>query len=169
MMSILLLTVVLALAIGSLTIKRTVPAMISFALMMFLLGFFYISLDAKLLGLFQIFVYTGGIIVLMLFGMTIIGVEFPQVKSRPWSAVSAALVFVALIILFVRGVDKLKLVAGQPTEEVHLFAAEFSDFVILFALIGSSLLYGTVKMAGMLKARKSSARGKRRSEGKVDV
>lgn len=154
-MTLLVLTIVLALAIGSLTIKRAVPAMISFAMMMFLLGIFYFSLDAKLLGLFQIFIYTGGIIVLMLFGMTIIGVEFPKAKSRPWSAVSAALVFVMLMILFVRGVDKLQLLSGQPTEDIHLFAADFSDMVIFFAMIGSSLLYGTVKMTGMLKAKKS--------------
>jgi NADH-quinone oxidoreductase subunit J len=161
-MTLLLLTIIMALAVGSLTIKRSVPAMVSFALMMFLLGIFYMTLDAKVLGLFQIFVYTGGIIVLMLFGVTIIGVEFPQAKSRPWSAVAAVLVFVVLVILFVRGAEKLHQVAGQPTEDVHLFAAQFSDFVILFALIGSSLLYGTVKMAGVLKARKkSTAKGKR--------
>jgi NADH-quinone oxidoreductase subunit J len=161
-MTLLLLTIIMALAVGSLTIKRSVPAMVSFALMMFLLGIFYMTLDAKVLGLFQIFVYTGGIIVLMLFGVTIIGVEFPQAKSRPWSVVTAALVFVVLVTLFVRGAGKLQQVAGQPTEDVHLFAAQFSDFVILFALIGSSLLYGTVKMAGVLKARKkSTAKGKR--------
>ena len=161
-MTLLLLTIIMALAVGSLTIKRSVPAMVSFALMMFLLGIFYMTLDAKVLGLFQIFVYTGGIIVLMLFGVTIIGVEFPQAKSRPWSTVSAVLVFIVLVILFVRGAGKLQQVAGQPTEDVHLFAAQFSDFVILFALIGSSLLYGTVKMAGVLKARKkSTAKGKR--------
>jgi len=163
-MTILLLTIVLALAAASLTIKRSVPAMVSFALMMFLLGIFYMTLDAKVLGLFQIFVYTGGIIVLMLFGVTIIGVAFPQAKSRPWSAVTAVLVFVALVALFVRGADKLQLTAGQATEDVHLFAAQFSDFVILFALIGSSLLYGTVKMAGVLKARKKST-----AKGKKDV
>ena len=162
-MTILLLTIILAFAVASLTIRRSVPAMVSFAMMMFLLGIFYMTLDAKMLGLFQIFVYTGGIIVLMLFGVTIIGVEFPQAKSRPWSAAAAALVFVALIFLFVRGADKLKAVAAQPTENVHLFATQYSDIVIIFALIGSSLLYGTVKMAGVLKARK------RREKGKTDV
>ena len=153
-MTLLLLTIIMAFAIASLTIKRTIPAMVSFAMMMFLLGIFYMTLDAKMLGLFQIFVYTGGIIVLMLFGVTIIGVEFPQAKSRPWSTAAAALVFVTLVFLFVRGADKLKAAATQPTENVHLFAAQYSDIVILFALIGSSLLYGTVKMAGVLKARK---------------
>ena len=154
-MTLLLLTIVLILAAASLMIKKSVPAMISFALMMFLLGIYYFSLDAKLLGLFQIFVYTGGIVVLMLFGVTIIGVEFPKAASRPWAAASALLVFALLSTLFFRAVHTLKIVADQPTEEVNLFAHSFSDMVILFALIGASLLYGTIKMTGQLKSRRN--------------
>jgi len=158
--TLLLLAAVLILAAASLTLKRSVPAIVSFAMMMFLLGIYYMGLDARLLGLFQIFVYTGGIVVLMLFGVTIIGVEFPRAKSRPWAAASALLVFAILTVLFMRAVPRLQMLAGKPVEDIHLFAGSFSDVVILFALIGSSLLYGTVKMAGMLGARKS---GKRRS------
>jgi len=154
-MNLLLLSIIFILAVASLTIKKSVPAIISFTLMMFLLGLYYIGLDAKLLGLFQIFVYTGGIMVLMLFGVTIIGVEFPHAKTRPWAAFSALLVFVSLVLLFLRNTESLHKVAKGTTEEIHLFAAQFSDFVIIFALIGSSLLYGTIKMAGMLKARRS--------------
>ena len=152
-MNILLLIIVLVLAAASLVLKKSVSAMISFALMMFLLGIYYITLDAKLLGLFQIFVYTGGIVVLMLFGITIIGREFPEAKTRPWAAVSAFLVFVVLVLLFLRVAGKLVAVADKPVETVQLFAADYNDMVILFALIGSSLLYGTVKMAGQLRSR----------------
>ncbi|WP_295420484.1 NADH-quinone oxidoreductase subunit J [Sulfurovum sp.] len=155
-MTILLLTAVLILAAASLMLQRSVPAIISFAMMMFLLGIYYIGLDAKMLGLFQIFVYTGGIVVLMLFGVTIIGVEFPQARKRPWAAASALLVFILLSVLFYRTLPVLKMAVDKPTEEIHLFAAGFSDVVILFALIGSSLLYGTVKMAGMLGAKRGS-------------
>jgi len=154
-MTLLLLTAVLVLAIASLTLKKSVPAIVSFAMMMFLLGIYYMSLDAKLLGLFQVFVYTGGIVVLMLFGVTIIGVEFPKVRTRPWAAASALLVFVMLSLLFYRALPKLQMVSEKPVENIRLFAADFSDMVILFALIGSSLLYGTVKMAGMLSAKKA--------------
>ena len=154
-MNLLLLSMVLILAISSLVIKKSVPAIISFTLMMFLLGLYYMSLDAKLLGLFQLFVYTGGIMVLMLFGVTIIGTEFPHAKTRPWAAFSAFLLFVALSALFLRSVDTLVKVGEKAVEDPNLFAAQYSDFVIIFALIGSSLLYGTIKMAGMLKARRS--------------
>ena len=152
-MNIALLTMMILLAIGSLMIKKSVPAMISFILMMFVLGLYYINLDAKLLGLFQIFIYTGGIMVLMLFGVTIIGVEFPKAKSKPLNAATAFLLFIVISTLFLRGVDTLTKVTNQNIEDVTLFSANFSDFVIIFALIGASLLYGTVKMSSTLKAK----------------
>lgn len=154
-MNLVLLSAVMLLAIGSLVIKKSVPAMISFILMMFLLGLYYINLDAKMLGLFQIFIYTGGIIVLMLFGVTIIGLEFPKAKSKPLNATAAFLFFVTLSALFLRGVDTLQKVAPQKVEDIELFSTNYSDFVIIFALIASSLLYGTVKMSSTLKARRS--------------
>ncbi len=154
-MNLVLLSAVMLLAIGSLVIKKSVPAMISFILMMFLLGLYYINLDAKMLGLFQIFIYTGGIMVLMLFGVTIIGLEFPKAKSKPLNAAAAFLFFVTLSALFLRGVDTLQKVAPQNVEDIELFSASYSDFVIIFALIASSLLYGTVKMNSTLKARRS--------------
>ena len=56
-MNILILVAIIILAISSISIKKTVPAMVSFFMMMFLLGVYYIILDEKLLGLLQIFVY----------------------------------------------------------------------------------------------------------------
>ena len=154
-MNIILLSLVLMLAIGSLVIKKSVPAIISFILMMFVLGLFYINLDAKMLGLFQIFIYTGGIMVLMLFGVTIIGLEFPHIKSKPLNAVGAGLFFILVSILFLRGVDTLKQVATQNVEDVTLFTSSYSEYVIIFALIASSLLYATVKMSSVLKQKRS--------------
>ena len=154
-MNIILLSIAMLLAIGSLVIKKSVPAIISFILMMFVLGLFYINLDAKMLGLFQIFIYTGGIMVLMLFGVTIIGLEFPKVKTKPLNAVASLLFFGVVSTLFLRGVDTLKLVANAKVEDVNLFSASYSDFVIIFALIASSLLYATVKMSSTLKQKRS--------------
>jgi len=154
-MNLVLLSIVILLAIGSLVIKKSVPAIISFILMMFVLGLYYINLDAKMLGLFQIFIYTGGIMVLMLFGVTIIGLEFPQAKSKPLNAIGAFLFFILVSILFLRGIDTLTLVANQNVEDINLFSSAFSDYVIIFALIASSLLYATVKMSKTLRAKRS--------------
>ena len=153
-MSIFLLVIALLLAVGSLVIKKSVASIISFILMMFVLGLFYITLDAKVLGLFQIFIYTGGIMVLMLFGVTIIGVNYPESKIRVSGALGSFLVFIALNILFFTNVDTLHTISNAKTEDIDLFASKFSDFVIIFALIGSSLLYGTVKMGSVLKSKR---------------
>ena len=153
-MNIVFLTVVLALAIASLTFKKSIASLISFALMMLVLGLYYVSLDEKLLGLFQIFVYTGGIAVLMLFGITLIGQEFPEHKAKPFTAAAAFLFFVAVTALFLN--SHVLLVENIPdiVEEKGLFANSFSDLVILFALIGTSLLYGTIKMMHVLQPKR---------------
>lgn len=152
-MNIILLSLALLLAISSLLIKKSVPAMISFVLMMFVLGLYYINLDAKLLGLFQIFIYTGGIMVLMLFGVTIIGLEFPHYKKKPLNAVAAFAFFVLITTLFLRGADKLQHITTTNLQESTLFSASYSDYVIIFALIASSILYATVKMSAVLKRK----------------
>lgn len=155
-MNIVLLTVALILAITSLSVKQSIASLISFALMMLVLGLYYIGLDEKLLGLFQIFVYTGGIAVLMLFGITLIGREFPQTKRSSWSAVLAFFIFVLMSAIFLINSSDLQLNIQETIEKKELFATSFSDVVILFALIGVSLLYGTIKMIRVLKPKRSN-------------
>ena len=153
-MNIVFLSIVLILALTSLFAKKSINALISFALMMLVLGFYYISLDEKLLGLFQIFVYTGGIGVLMLFGITLIGTNFPVTKRNPWTALVSFLVFIFMSALFVSNSSLLTPSFQKVVEEKALFASSYSEVVILFALIASSLLYGTIKMINTLKRRK---------------
>lgn len=153
-MNIVFLTIVLVLAIASLTLKKSIASLITFALMMLILGVYYITLDEKLLGLFQIFVYTGGIAVLMLFGITLIGTEFPHTKKNPWTAFVAFLFFVFIVALFWNNHTLLIAHGAGVVESKELFANSYSDFVLIFALIGSSLLYGTIKMIQVIKPKR---------------
>lgn len=153
-MNIVLLTIVLVLAITSLSVKQSINALIAFALMMLVLGLYYIGLDEKLLGLFQIFVYTGGIAVLMLFGITLIGREFPKTKRSSWSAILAFFIFALLSAFFLLHLSDLTPNIQEGVEKKELFANSFSDVVILFAIIGVSLLYGTIKMMHVLKPKR---------------
>ncbi|MFK5937813.1 MAG: NADH-quinone oxidoreductase subunit J [Sulfurimonas sp.] len=153
-MNIVLLSIALILAITSLSVKQSIASLISFALMMLVLGLYYIGLDEKLLGLFQIFVYTGGIAVLMLFGITLIGTEFPKTKRSSWSGVLAFFIFILMSAIFLINSSDLKQNIQDTIEKKELFAAAFSDVVILFALIGVSLLYGTIKMMRVLKPKR---------------
>jgi len=153
-MNIVFLTLVLVLAITSLSAKNSITSLISFGLMMLLLGIYYITLDEKLLGLFQIFVYTGGIAVLMLFGITLIGTTFKPTKPNPWTVAIAFGFFVALTTLFFVHKDELHRIHQDVTIQDGLFASTFGDMVILFALIGASLLYGTIKMINVIKPKR---------------
>jgi NADH-quinone oxidoreductase subunit J len=152
-MSLFLLTVILALAITSLSVKKTVTAIIAFASMMFLLGIYYMLLDEKLLGILQIFVYTGGIVVLMLFGITAIGTQFPENsnKKRGWAILFILIIFASFSYLIISELPNL-----QDLDKNNNFnnIDNLSQFLIIFALIGSSLIYGTIKMVSVLKGEK---------------
>jgi NADH-quinone oxidoreductase subunit J len=62
-------------ALGLLFAKKAVHAAIGVALVMINLGIFYIAEQAQFLGIIQIFVYTGAVIMLFLFVLMLVGVD----------------------------------------------------------------------------------------------
>jgi NADH-quinone oxidoreductase subunit J len=62
-------------ALGLLFAKKAVHAAIGVALVMVNLGIFYIAQDADFLGIIQIFVYTGAVMMLFLFVLMLVGVD----------------------------------------------------------------------------------------------
>ena len=155
MVSILLLSAVIILAVMSITVKKTVPAVLSFAILMFLLGLYYIGYGEKLLGLFQIFVYTGGIVVLMLFGVTVIGAKFPEEKGRPWAVTSIVLITIGFFIIpFIMPNFTEVANAGTKTLQVQVLTQNYAEVTIFLAVVGASLLYGSIRMLHSLKHEK---------------
>jgi len=155
MVSFLLLTAVIFLAVISITVKKTVPALLSFAILMFLLGLYYIGYGEKLLGLFQIFVYTGGIVVLMLFGVTVIGTKFPKEKGRAWAVASIVLITIGFFIIpFIMPNFNTVNNAGNVHEQVKVLTENYAEVTIFLAVVGASLLYGSIRMLHTLKHEK---------------
>jgi NADH-quinone oxidoreductase subunit J len=155
MVSILLLSAVIILAVISITVKKTVPAVLSFAVLMFLLGLYYIGYGEKLLGLFQIFVYTGGIVVLMLFGVTVIGSKFPEEKGRPWAVASIVLIAIGFFIIpFIMPPFQEIANAGDKISQVKVLTENYAEVTIFLAIVGASLLYGSIRMLHTLKHEK---------------
>ena len=151
-MSVLILALAIILAVMSLVQKNTVPAVIAFVSMMFLLGIYYIVLGEKLLGLFQIFVYTGGIVVLTLFGVTVIGAKFPDFKIRPWAVSVVTIVIIGLLIVPFLLPDIP--VAGKPIplkDQVKIFTDFYSLIAIFMGVVAASILYGSIRMLHTLK------------------
>jgi NADH-quinone oxidoreductase subunit J len=62
-------------ALGLVFARKAVHAALGMALTMIILGVFYIAQDADFLGVIQIFVYTGAVIMLFLFVLMLIGVD----------------------------------------------------------------------------------------------
>jgi NADH-quinone oxidoreductase subunit J len=143
---ILLLISVPILAIYSLLSEKSVPALLSFSGMMFVLGIYYIAKDLQLLGFLQIFVYTGGISVLMLFGLSLIGNKLPKGEIHPFSIFSTTLFTVGLAygILI-----NLPSGSGELTSQTEFQA----EVLLIFAVIVSSLIYGSVKVISYSKKR----------------
>ena len=160
-MSLIILLSVILLAIGSITLKKTVPAMISFALMMFMLGIYYISLNEDLLGLLQIFVYTGGIVVLMLFGVTIIGSEFPDSEIKPFAIVLSVGIFGSLVFVLFKYFPEVNQIKTLELNDTNYFLNNFADYILIFALVGVSLIYGTVRMASVLQKKSPNKGGEK--------
>lgn len=154
-MDIAFLTVVLLLAAASLVFKNSISAIVSFALMMLMLGIYYLYLNEQLLGVFQIFVYTGGVAVLILLGMAVIGTDSKPSPNRLWAAFSAFVVFVLLVTFFYLHVKDIVHIAGTGQSSNRLFSSHYAVFTIILALIGSSLLYASVKMIDVLKPKRS--------------
>ena len=151
-MSVLILVFAIILAVMSLTQKNTVAAVLSFVLMMFMLGIYYIILGEKLLGLFQIFVYTGGIVVLTLFGVTVIGAKFPEFKIRPWAMTVVTIVIIGLLIVpFLLPNIPYEGKVIPLKDQVKIFTDFYSLIAIFMGVVAASILYGSIRMLHTLK------------------
>ena len=62
-------------ALGLIFAKKAVHAALGMALVMINLGVFYIAQNADFLGIVQIFVYTGAVMMLFLFVLMLVGVD----------------------------------------------------------------------------------------------
>ncbi len=140
---ILLLIAVPTLAVASLFLEKSISALLSFSGMMFLLGIYYISREMELLGLLQIFVYTGGIVVLMLFALSLFGEKVSISKPNPF-----AILFSALFTLVVT----LYLLRNLPKSGGELSETAFSGEILpIFSLIVVSIIYGSIKVIRVSK------------------
>jgi NADH-quinone oxidoreductase subunit J len=82
-------------ATGLLFAKKAVHAALGMALVMINLGIFYIAQDADFLGIIQIFVYTGAVMMLFLFVLMLVGVDSSDslvetIKGQKWASLLLA-------------------------------------------------------------------------------
>lgn len=83
-------------ALGLIFAKKAVHAALGMAMTMIILGVFYIAQDADFLGVIQIFVYTGAVMMLFLFVLMLVGVDSSDslvetLTGQRWATVLLAL------------------------------------------------------------------------------
>ena len=147
-------------ALGMLLVKKAVHSALLLAWVMITLAIFYIAEDALFLGIVQVVVYTGAVMMLFLFILMLVGVDssdslVENIKGqRPasiFAAVGLAGLLLSLIARAVTHVDSVGLVAANSNGNVQGIAQElFTRYVWAFEVVSALLI--TAALGAMVLA-----------------
>jgi len=107
-------------ALGLLFARKAVHAALGMALVMCILGIFYIMQKADFLGIVQVFVYTGAVMMLFLFVLMLVGVDSSDsivetIRGQRWAAF---LLVIGLAGVLVSSIGRV--VLDQPTVQTGM-------------------------------------------------
>ncbi len=147
-------------ALGLLVTHKAVHCALLLALIMLCLATFYLAQDAPFLGVVQVVVYTGAVMMLFLFVLMLVGVDSSDslvetLRGQRVAAVVAALGFGALLVLSIGDsvVDNVGLDAANADGNVQSLALViFSRYV--FAFEATSALLITAAVGAMVLAHR---------------
>ena len=159
-------------SLGMLFMKKAVHSAILLAWVMITLAIFYIALEAPFLGIVQIVVYTGAVMMLFLFILMLVGVDssdslVEKIKGLRPVAIVTALAFSATLITFIAraqsSVDPIGLAAANEKGNVQGLARYlFSDYVWAFEVISALLI--TAALGAMVLAHSEKSEIARTSQ-----
>lgn len=165
-------TVAVAGALGTVFMKRAVHSALSLAGTMIILAVFYLANGAYFLGVVQIIVYTGAIMMLFLFVVMLVGVTAADslketIKGQRWLALVCGLGFGILLAAGI-GNASLKEFTGLGQANANgnvegLAALIFTKYVFAFELTGALLITAAVG-AMVLTHRERTERAKTQRE-----
>lgn len=139
-------------ALGMLLSRKPVHSALFLALTMINLAILYVALQAPFLGMVQVIVYTGAVMMLFVFVMMIVGVDssdslIETIKGQRWAAIVLVLAFAGMLIgAIVNGLD------GVPDPSLDAANARyggnlqglakiiFTDYVIAFEVTSALLI-----------------------------
>jgi NADH-quinone oxidoreductase subunit J len=137
--------VMAAAAIGVVTMKNIVHAALALVVVLAGVAAQYILLQAEFLGIVQVLIYIGAVIVLFLFGIML--TRAPMRKSaeydndqRPLAGAVALLIFGVLAYLLSKEFSEDKLNLVQPTQTSAIADSIFRSYVIAFEAVSMLLL-----------------------------
>jgi len=156
-------------ALGMLLVKKAVHSAILMAFVMVVLAVFYIAQDAVFLGIVQVVVYTGAVMMLFLFILMLVGVDSSDsltetIKGLRPIAITAALGFGGLMVSLLGratlGRDAVGLSAANADGNVEgigflLFSRFVWPFEVISALLVTAAL-GAMVLAHQPRSSKKS-------------
>ena len=163
-------------ALGLLFAKKAVHAAISVALVMVLLGVFYVAEGAEFLGVVQIFVYTGAVMMLFLFVLMLVGVDSADslvetIKGQRWVGLLLGLGLMILLIGAIGGftvgkpvgltvVNRSGNVTGIATLVFghYVWAFEATSALLITAALGAMVLAHRERLTEKVTQRAASER-----------
>ena len=172
----------LAGAIGMVLLRNAIHSALSLVATMMSLGMFYLIEQGPFLGLVQIIVYTGAIMILFLFVLMLIGRDASDsivetLRGQRWAAALFGIGFALLVALSVGrafkgstavGLDKPN-ADGQNVNAIakllftkYLFAFELTSALLIIAAVGAMVL-AHIERDGPKPTQKSIARERIRS------
>ena len=133
--------------------RNPVASALSLAVSFLALAVLFVSLDAYFLGVIQVLVYAGAIMVLFLFIIMLLDLRAEELRKINWTAtIGGAAVSFALLIQIFAVVGRLS-IAKQPfpplqrstSDDVHHIGLTlFGNYNLPFQLIGIVILIATI-------------------------
>ena len=149
-------------SLGLIFARKAVHAALGMALTMVILGVFYIAQDADFLGVIQVFVYTGAVIMLFLFVLMLVGVDSSDslvetLRGQRWATLLLSLGLGALLVGTigritvgtVEGVAKINADSGNVSGVAELI---FGRYVWIFEATSALLI--TAALGAMVLAHR---------------
>lgn len=146
-------------ALALLFARKAVHAAMGMALTMVMLGVFYIAEQAEFLGIIQVFVYSGAVMMLFLFVVMLVGVDSSDslvetIKGQRVAGILLALAVMTSMLVSVakisfggaKGLDKVNESTGNVSGLANLifgpyvWAFEVTSALLITAAIGAMLL-----------------------------
>jgi NADH-quinone oxidoreductase subunit J len=172
----------LAGAIGMVLLRNAIHSALSLVATMMSLGMFYLIEQGPFLGLVQIIVYTGAIMILFLFVLMLVGRDASDsivetLRGQRWAAALFGIGFALLVAISVgrafKGTKPVNLdgpnAAGGNVQSIarllftkYLFAFELTSALLIVAAVGAMVL-AHVEREGPRSTQKSIARERIRS------
>ena len=155
-------------ALGLLFARKAVHAALGMALVMSILGVFYIMEKADFLGIVQVFVYTGAVMMLFLFVLMLVGVDSSDsivetIKGQKWASFLLVIGLAGVLIFAIgsatfdqatvqTGLDKIEETNRDPGNITSLAELIFGQYVWIFEITSALLI--TAALGAMVLAHR---------------